>query len=62
MDRIHLQNSIETIPRVAMRWTPGGKGARGRPKETRRRSVEREMKTPGWSWGQVTKLAVDRKH
>ena len=25
---------LTIIPRVAMRWPPGGKGARGRPKET----------------------------
>ena len=53
---------LTSIPRVAMRWTPGGKRARGRPKETWRRSVEREMKAPGWSWDQVTKLATDRQH
>ena len=53
---------LTSIPRVAMRWTPGGKRARGRPKETWRRSVEREMKALGWSWGQVTKLATDRQH
>ena len=45
-----------------MRWTPGGKGARGRLKETWGRSVEREMKTLRWSWGHVIKLAVGRKH
>ncbi|KAI0238146.1 hypothetical protein LSAT2_011250 [Lamellibrachia satsuma] len=43
---------LTSIPRVAMRWTPGGKRVRGRPKETWRRSVEREMKALGWSWGQ----------
>ena len=53
---------LTSIPRVAMRWTPGGKRARGRPKETWRRSVERETKALGWSWGQVTKLATDRQH
>ena len=53
---------LTSIPRVAMRWTPGGKRARGRPKETWRRSVEREMKALGWSWGQVMKLATDRQH
>ena len=49
-----------SIPRAAMRWTPAGNRRRGRPKETRRRSVEREMKAVGWSWGQVAKLAADR--
>ena len=46
------------IPRVAMSWSSGGKRARGRPKETWRRSVEREMKALGWSWGQVTKQRI----
>ena len=53
---------LTSIPRVALRWTPYGKRARGRPKQTWRRSVELEMKTLGWRWGQVTKLAADRKH
>ena len=48
-----------SIPRRAMRWTPAG-NRRGRPKETWRRSMEREMKALGWSWGQVAKLAADR--
>ena len=39
---------LTSISRVVMRWTPGGKRVRGRPKE---RSVEREMKAPGWRAG-----------
>ena len=42
---------LTSIPRVAMRWTPAGNWRRGRPKETWRRSMEREMKALGWSWG-----------
>ncbi|XP_041362977.1 uncharacterized protein LOC121378725 [Gigantopelta aegis] len=53
---------LTSIPTVAMRWTSGGKRMRGRPNETWKRSVEREMKALAWSWGQVTKLATDRKH
>ena len=49
-----------SIPRIAMRLTPAGNRRRGRPKETWRRYVEREMKALGWSWGQVAKLAADR--
>ena len=48
------------IPRVAMCWTPAGNRRRERPKETLRRSVERDMKALGWSWGHVAKLAADR--
>ena len=53
---------LVAIPRVAMRWTPGGKRKSGRPRETWRRSVERELKEKGWSCGQVVKLAKDRQH
>ena len=49
-----------SIPKVAMRWTPDGKRKRGRPKETWRRSVEKEMKDNGWSWGQIQHQAEDR--
>ena len=49
-----------SIPRVTMHWTTAGTRRRGRPKETWGRSVEREMKALGWSWGQVAKLAMDR--
>ena len=47
----HCRMPLTSIPRVAMLWTRGGKRARGRPKETWRRSVEREMKALGCSWG-----------
>ena len=49
-----------SIPRVTMRWTPAGNRRKERPKETRRRSVEREMKALGWIWAQAAKLAADR--
>ena len=39
---------------------PAGNRMRERPKDTWRRSVERQMKSLGWSWGQVAKLAADR--
>ena len=38
-----------------------GKRKRGRPRETWRRSVEREMKEKGWSLGKVVKLAKDKQ-
>ena len=34
----------------------------GRPRETWRRSVERDMKEKRWSWGQVVKLSKYRQH
>jgi sorting nexin-29 len=49
------------IPRVAMRWTPDGKRKRGRPKETWRRTVEREMKELKMTWDTTTTQAQDRQ-
>ena len=37
-----LQMPPTKLPRVALRWTPDGHRKRGRPKETWRRTVERE--------------------
>ena len=50
----------DSIPRTALRWTADGKRKRGRPRETWRRSVEKELKAEGMSWESVTKLAQDR--
>ena len=50
-----------SIPKIAMRWTPAGKRNRGRPKETWRRSVEKEMKERGWTWGRIQNMAADRQ-
>ncbi|XP_048759469.1 uncharacterized protein LOC125669065 [Ostrea edulis] len=50
-----------SIPKIAMRWTPAGKRNRGRPKETWRRSVEKEMKQCGWTWGRIQNMAADRQ-
>ena len=50
------------IPKIASRWTPNaGKRRRGRPKETWRRSFEREMKENGLSWAQVEHLGRNRR-
>ena len=46
--------------KVALYWTPDGKRTRGRPKETWRRTVEREMKAKGWSWKFLERQAKDR--
>ena len=46
--------------KVALHWTPDGKRKRGRPKETWRRTVEREMKERGWSWNFLEIQARDR--
>ena len=54
------QNASDIYSKNSHALDPAGNRRRGRPKETWRRSVEREMKALGWSWGQVAKLAADR--
>ena len=48
------------IVRTTLRWTPDGKRVRGRPKETWRRTVEREMKQHNLTWGKLEKTSRDR--
>ena len=55
-----LRMEVGAIPRTALRWTPQGKRKQGRPLETWRRSLEREMRREGWTWGQISKMASDR--
>ena len=49
------------LPKTALRWTADGKKRRGRPKETRRRTVEKEMKECSLTWNTITKWAADRE-
>ena len=55
-----LRKPPSSIPRIALKWTPDGKRPKGRPRETWRRTIEREMKENGWTWGQLQKQAGDR--
>lgn len=51
----------ENDSRVALGWTPEGRRARGRPKMTWRRTVEKERKKAGWStWGEAKAAAQNR--
>ena len=49
-----------SLPRTALRWTPQGKRKRGRPKETWRRTVERELKDRGLTLVTAPRAAADR--
>ena len=40
---------MASILRVAIIWTPDGRRKRGRPYETWRRTVERDVKEQGWT-------------
>ena len=55
-----LRMTPKALPRVALRWTPDGHRKRGRPNETWRRTVEREMKDRGWTWAHLEHQAGDR--
>ena len=48
------------IVRTALRWTPDGKRVRGRPKETWKRTVEREIKEHNLTWEKLEKTSEDR--
>ena len=56
-----LRMHPDAIPRVALRWTPTGKRKRGRPRETWRRSTDKEMKEKQWTWGQIQLWSQDRQ-
>ena len=55
-----LRMPSAALPRVALRWTPDGGRKRGRPKETWRRTVEKEMNENSWTWGHLERRAPDR--
>ena len=52
----------DAVPRVSLRWTADGKRKRGRPKETWRRTVEREMKDQNLTWDKIARRASDREN
>ena len=56
-----LRKGNEEDQKVALSWTPEGKRRRGRPRETWRRTVERERNLFGWpSWRAAEDIARDR--
>ena len=56
-----LRTSPSNISRTALTWAPEGKRRRGRPRETWRRTVEKERNQLGWhSWGAAVASAADR--
>jgi len=57
-----LRMDARRTPRVALRWTPQGKRAVGRPKITWRATIENDLRSMGMSWGSAQVLARDRDH
>ena len=57
-----LRMENNRTPKVAMRWTPAtGKRKRGRPRMTWRRTIEKDLKEIGFSWGEAEAAARDRQ-
>ena len=56
-----LRMGSDEIPATALKWTPQGKRKKGRPKETWRRTAEKQLKKRGLSWGTAKKVASDRQ-
>jgi len=55
-----LRKHQDSVTRQALKWNPQGKRKRGRPKNTWRRDVEAEMKSWGYNWNTLERLAQDR--
>ena len=57
-----LRMKPDLLPRTALTWAPEGKRKRGLPRETWRRTVERERCEMGFkTWAEAAKVAIDRK-
>ena len=52
-----LRKPAYDLARVALRWTPEGKGKQERPKTTWKRTVEAEMKKRDYRCGESEKKA-----
>ena len=56
-----LRMSRDRVPRAVLGWTPPGKRRPGRPRNTWRRTVERELKEMKITWSEAQRLAQDRR-
>ena len=48
------------IGRQALNWNPRGQRKRGRPRNTLRRELEKDIKRTGYVWKQLERIAQDR--
>ena len=53
-----LQMPQDSIPKVALRWTPTGKRYRGRPKTTWRRTITTELPTMKMTYSEYLYLII----
>ena len=54
-----LSISLNRIRRIALNRTPQGKRKQGRPKATWLKTVEKEIKAMGLTWGEAAMVALD---
>ena len=55
-----LRKEAWAIRKTALDWNPQGYRKRGRPKRTRRRTIEDEIRNTGRLWNEVKRIAGDR--
>ncbi|XP_030756948.1 uncharacterized protein LOC115882839 [Sitophilus oryzae] len=55
-----LRRPHKDIARQALEWNPEGRGARGRPRNTWRRTVTSEAQEVGKTWGEIKQTAQNR--
>jgi hypothetical protein len=55
-----LRKEAGEIQKTALEWNPQGYRRRGRPKRTRRRTIEDEIRGTRKSWNEVKGIAGDR--
>ena len=56
-----LRKPASSTTRQALQWNPQGARRRGRPRETWKRCIERDMKQMGHGWSGLGKIAQDRR-
>ena len=55
-----LRKPCGNITRQALQWNPQGTRTKGRPRETWKRSMDRDMQERGMNWNELKKKAQDR--
>jgi len=55
-----LRKGHEAAEREALDWNPQGKRRRGRPRQTRRRTVHSKALEKGKSWSEVKRMSGNR--
>ena len=60
---IRFANHLGSIGRQALNWHPQGQGNRGKPRNTWRRELEKDIIRTGHTWKQLERvIAQDRGH